>query len=294
MSIKCSALRRLIVYVIASMISILIGIINTKPASAQEFSGPIASSTGGAGRGSALGPDAHFLNPAGLSFLKGLLANYYYRYEEFPEHDRTKDWAVQLTDAHEGALVPAAFSYLATDRLESGARIEETSYQLSLAFRIIERLSLGLVGQRWEQIRPNIPVEEIWQMGFGVLGYPMDGFSVGFTAKNVLDEHTRYVRPEVGLGTEIFYQDLFRFRLDGIYPTKFNPNRKGIIGTGFEMLFESGMRMRLGSRWDDVENSAKGTVGLGWEGPNLSFQYSIERDYRVERLRQSFDLRSAF
>lgn len=276
------------------MISILIGIINLKPASAQDFSGPIASSTGGAGKGSALGPDAHFLNPAGLAYLEGLFVNYLYRFEEIPDHDRTKDWAVQLTDAHQGAYVPAAISYVNTDKSVSGRQITETVYQLTAAARMIERMSIGVVGKRWEQTRSGQAAEQIWQLGFGLLGYPAEGLSFGLTADNILDEHVATMRPELGLGGEVFYQDLFRVRLDGIYPTKFNPNKKGIVATGFEMLFESGMRMRFGSRWDDVENNAKWTAGLGWEGPRISLHYSFERDYRVERFRQAFDLRGAF
>jgi hypothetical protein len=289
-----NASRLSFVYLILFMISTVIGIINPKHAIAQEFSGPIASSTGGAGRGSALGPDAHFLNPAGLSFIEGFFGSYLNRSESFQNYDAINDWAVQLTDAHEGALVPAAFSYISTDRITSGRRFSETNYQLSMATRIIQRWSVGAVGRRWDETNAGGVTEEIWQLGVGVLGYPLDGFSVGFTANNMLDEHTSRIRPELGLGSEVFFEDIFRVRVDGIYPTKFNPRKKGILAAGVETIFDNGMRVRMGSQWDDVENNAKWTAGVGWEGPRISLQYAFEHDYRVDRYRQSFDLRAGF
>lgn len=287
-------MRLVVEFIIVFMIIVLIGSFNLKPAVAQDFSGPIALSTGGAGRGSALGPDAHFMNPAGLAFLQGFFANYLYRYEDFSTNDGVGEWAVQITDAHEGVWAPGALSYQKGSRLISGQRFEETNYQLSVASRIVERFAIGVQGRRWEFTNPGGSTEEIWNFGVGTLVYPLDGWSLGFTSNNILDDHSPYLRPELALGTEVFYQDLFRFRADGIYPTKFNPRKKGILAVGFETLFESGMRLRGGSRWDDVENTARWTAGLGWEGPRLSLHYSFERDFRTERFRQSFDLRGSF
>lgn len=279
---------------ILSIVITLIGIINLKPAIAQDFSGPVALSTGGAGVGSALGPDAHFVNPAGLAYLEGFFANYLYRYEDFATDNGVGDWAVQITDAHEGVFLPASFSYQKSDQLVAGQRWSSTNFQLSGGGKVLPRLAVGLTGRRWEQINPGGVTEEIWQGGLGVLGYPGDGISFGFTAMNVLDEHVAAVWPQLGVGGEVFYQDIFRLRLDGLYPTKFNPRKKGIVAVGFETMFESGMRLRGGSRWDDVENSAKWTAGLGWEGPKLSMHYAFEKDYREDRFRQSFDLRTSF
>src|SRR5690606_510465 len=117
----------------------------------QYFSGPRSAATGGAGRASVLGPEAHFLNPAAIALLEEYHLAYLYRYDDWPEDVGQRDWSLLAVDAHPEAIVPAGISYLNVEKNFFGTRVEEEDFQLSIGKRIYERIAVGFYIRHWTQ-----------------------------------------------------------------------------------------------------------------------------------------------
>ena len=240
-------------------------------------------------------PEVHFLNPAALAFGNEYHLGFYHRFEQNVTPVTQRDWGLLVVDTHEDVTIPAGFSYVNVEKNLNGVRNAEEDYQLSLGLRVHEQMALGLTVHRWLQRPQNGAEDALTQLGLGMMFSPLQAVSLGAVAYNVLDDHRPEVRPEMALAGQYQFEDLFRFNIDGIYPTKYNPQKKGILMAGGETLFSNGMRFRFGGRWDDVANKAYGAVGVGWDGPRLAMDWAYEQDMRQnEQFRQSFDLRVFF
>lgn len=268
---------------------------NSKTSWAQNFSGPAAAATGGAGRAAALGPESHYLNPASIALADDYHIGYFYRYQDYPIDFDQRDWSLLAVDSHQEVLVPAGFSYVSTERSTFGRQTSEEDYQLSIAGRLHERLVVGVYGRAWVERPRGGSEDSVFQLGLGTVVAALEWLNIGFVAYNILDEHRDVVKPELALAFQAGYQDLFRYRLDIIYPEKDNPDKKGVIMTGGETFFTNGLRGRFGARFDDIQKNTFATAGVGFEGPRLALDYSYEQDTRKnEHYRQTFDLRLHF
>ncbi len=267
---------------------------NPKPVFAQYFSGPKSNAMGGAGR-AAGESEGHLLNPASLAHLKGYNLDGGYRYESHEDLGGTRDWSVNIADGSSESLFLGGFSYINSEQKLNGQITDIEDYVLSVGGFVIEGLSLGVQAQRWSRRPPSLSEQIIYQGSAGLLYTPLENFGMALVTYNFLDEHEPQLRPELALGLHYLYEPIFRARLDVSYPTKYNPNKKGIIMIGTETLFLSGFKPRFGAKFDDVAKKTILTAGVGWEGPKFAINYAFEKDVRTkDQHRQSFDLNMFF
>lgn len=249
---------------------------------------------GGAGR-AAGESEGHLLNPASLAHLKSYSIDGGYRYQSLEEKGGVRDWFVNVADGSEGSLFLAGATYVNAQKKINGLLIDEEDLLVSVGGFIAEGLSLGLQAQMWSQEAPHASEIVIYQLSFGMLYVPAESFGIGFVAYHFLDDHEPGLRPELGLGFHYLLEPIFRLRFDVEYPTKYNPDKKGILMLGSETLFMSGLKPRIGTKIDDVAKRSYLTLGLGWDGPKFAINYSFEKDVRTQGYhRQSIDLNLVF
>lgn len=273
----------------------LVVLSNPEPGFGQYFSGPEASAMGGAGR-AAGGVEGHLLNPASLVHIRNYNVGGLYSFNSVEDVSSGRDVGVNIADGNEEALFRAGFAYINRDSKVPQDRVTEDNYIVSVAGWVLDSLSVGLQGHRWSGKPAYSEETVIYQASAGMLFTPIESLGIGLTAHNILDDHKpSTLRPEIGLGMQYLYEELFRVRLEGVYPTKWNPDQKAILMLGTETLMGYGLRLRMGARLDDVSKKTFGTAGLGWQGPRFSVSYAYEKDVRAkDTFRQTFDLNVGF
>lgn len=268
----------------------LIGVINPKLAHAQNFSGTVARSMGGAGR-AAGSADSHILNPATLVHVKGYQLGYQYAFHSREQRGILRDWTINIADGNTEAFFRGGATYLNREIKVQGVKTRTENYLVSVGNFLMDNVSIGVQGQYWIETPEGVAKSTFFQSSFGVLYIPVENVGLAFVSNNFLKEHRAGVRPELGFGLHYLYEEIFRLRFDIIYPTKHNAMKKGVLMLGGESLFANDLSFHFGGRLDDIAKENWFTLGVGWDGPRLRMAYAFEKNLKTAKeIRQSFDL----
>jgi hypothetical protein len=265
-------------------------------AEAQFFVGPNAEAMGGAGRAAVDGGEASYLNPAAVAHAGRYFASGAYGFGTNPKSGDFQNFAILLTDGSAENILPGSLSYVRrrTD-LPGGLSMTEQDIQFTLAGFALKKVALGVSAHRLYSSL-STGAEHVQDNGhIGLLYTPVQWLGLAFVASNVIPadnsvELSSRLSPSYALGGHFIFVKDFRLRLDLLRPDKFKNERTDIM-FGLESFFRDDFVFRLGGFWRETADQMYLTAGLGYHGPKLSFDYSIQRDIRNgEGIRHLFDL----
>lgn len=267
-------------------------------ASAQYFTGPIASALGGAGRAAVDPSESSFLNPASLVHLGRYFGSVNYFRGDDPRDGSAEQFGVILADGGPDKIAPGALSYLRRNlRSTVGEKVLEEDIRLSLGGFIVESLSFGVAGRYLIHNRVGGPDYYQTNGDVGLLYVPIPNLGFGLVAYDILFPSQEKVptdvrlAPSVAFGVHYLFDDFFRVRLDIARPEKLNSQHRNNVMTGIETFFSERWAYRLGAHWQETEDKTFLTTGFGFKGPRLSFDYAFAVDTRVAHAtRHMFDL----
>ncbi len=248
---------------------------------AQTFNGVISRSIGGAGRAAVDPLDVGRLNPAGLVHLRNYSFGGQYREQNFSSDADGLLWSINVSDGSDGAAFPGAFTFEKRFVYTQRGRQEQDHYFVSLGQYLIENLSMGLtlhhLRTRAQQddttSMVNVDVGLLWTpapwLGLGLVGYNLAGAKDGVPALANL-------YPSLGLGTHVILDELFRMRLDYMQQLEENTHSRGHLMAGFESMVYQWVVLRAGWYEDGLAQSRGWTAGLGFDGPRLKANVSLE------------------
>lgn len=269
----------------------------TSQAHAQFYTGPTASAMGGAGRAAADPGESAFLNPASLAHIRRYYLSGSYGLSSHSLNGDVNEFSILAADGTPGNLIPGAVSY-ARRRTEfgSGLAVTEQDIQVAVGTFVLPKLTAGLAIHRTYSTF-STGEEHIQDNGhLGLIFNPTGWLGLGFTAYNFIPPNeavpkSARVVTTFALGGHVIIQDKFRLRLDLVRPEQANPGHRTDVMFGLESYFRDDFAFRLGGQWRETTDQLFATAGLGFKGPRLSFNYSIQRDVRRgEGLRHMFDL----
>jgi hypothetical protein len=275
-------------------------LISVQPASAQFFTGPAASASGGGGRAAVDPGEATFLNPASIAFLQRYnVSGYYDVGRDLKEGDHNL-WGVSLADGTADNIMPGALSFIRkrTDA-PSGASDTQQDIQFAVAGMAGKKLAFGLAVHRLsDQILSNFEGQDYTQINghLGMIYIPIPEVGIGFVAYDIAPTssvipHALREVPTLALGANYLWEKVFRARLDLVRPDVDNNGRRINVQAGIESLMTQEFIFRTGCYWRETEDQTFFTVGAGYNGPRLSFDYSFQKDLRsADNFRHVVDL----
>lgn len=269
-------------------------------ARAQFFTGPAASGAGGAGRAAVDLGESSFLNPAAVAFIQRYNVTGIYGISYHPAIGNVNEYAASIADGTSESLIPGALTYVRrhTDN-PNGVGDTQQDIQLSIAGTPIRKVAFGVAGHRMtDSVSTAIGGNdyEQWNMHVGAIYVPVESVGIGVVAYDILPGTSapvgvHLVVPTFALGVNYVYQKIFRARLDFVRPDTNNDGRRINVMTGLETVFGEYFVLRLGSEWRETADQNYLTVGLGYKGPRLSFDYSFQKDVRTaDNYRHLIDL----
>ncbi len=245
---------------------------------AQTFLGAAPEALGLAGR-AALNPlEAHYLNPAALSFLQSYYVGGTYKSDRGQLGNPENAYNLVIIDNSSERLFSASFGYLYDRKSAPDNTIVDQDFSISLAAKVLPTASIGLQGRRLVRAISNGPSFTKHNLTFGVLVVPASFLGLAFVAYDILDDADQDMIPTLSLGSHILILNILRLRADVTRQEKKNPDKKGSLNLGMEIDLSEGFLLRTGGAWDTLNHKTYWTGGLAWEGPKLSLAYA----YRSE------------
>jgi hypothetical protein len=251
---------------------------------AQYITGPVASGLGGAGRGAADDGEQLFLNPAAIVHGSPFTSSLFYvdGYTGKNEHDRHLGFS--LADNTEELLCSGGYTYVNRRRtFDESESLDEDFHQISLGGYVYKHLALGMAitylrtdiegGSSFDQIDANL--------GFHYNPHPDWGFGLVFYSLASRDEKvpvTIQNHDKVAVGLHYLFKPTLRVRFDIANQLVYNPENKLNYQVGFETRPTRFFVTRVGIDKDDLAERDYLTLGFGFDGPRLKFDYYYRKD----------------
>lgn len=250
---------------------------------AEFFRGPISSAMGGSGRAGLPSSEGAFLNPAVIPLVKNYELIGFYRDGEISPGQHRQGWAVGVVDNSDGVLFPGALHYAKTrDTGRSDHGINGELWHAAGAYLLQDRLSLGFSAYRIQYQSKGGPEYTQWNGSLGAVFLVHENLSFAYVFDNIarpgsevplgLREDPKHT---VGLFARLV--EILTLRIDVQRETQFNPHGALTYMGGIESAMSEYFVMRLGYRYDDLREQRFWTGGLGFNGPRLRVDYSIEK-----------------
>lgn len=273
------------------LISILIVLLAAQVTSAATFTGAVSHSMGGTGRGAVIPSEVSLLNPASFVSVRGYNIATAYRDFSYTSGVSERNFLVNLGENSTGSMFPLSVTYLRT----STHQLETEDIHLTTGQAIGGNIAFGLDVARYKVLPDNGPDDSEWDIKFGFLYAPKDTLGVGLVFSSLLNTDNPALKRQIEAGVNYLFADFFRAALDVVYQIEDNPKDEGIIMVGFEHIFKGNVPFRAGFKWDDPNNQNHWTLGLGWNGPRIGFDYSYEKNAsKTNEYGHSVDLRIYF
>ena len=254
------------------------------PVYAQSFYGPELLGKGGAGRASGSGPEAIFINPAAIISVEGMKMRGFYSHVS----TGTSGFAGSVVDNNSDMYFTGGLSYVDRRLTLEDIQYKEKEWRIAIAKTFPHLISAGLVGKLFKKTATDINHSR-FNMDVGALYAPKEWLGLAMTWTNLLGHLIEPQSSEVSVAAQYNYENFFHINLDVIFPVKNNPDSRFILSLGSETRFKYGFLFRLGGRHDAVLEKNFMATGLGWMGPRLSLQWSIEKEFGGG-VEQVFDL----
>lgn len=252
--------------------------INSNYAQAQYFTGPQSRSLGGTGRATTSGAEGPFLNPASLAHVKQFTIAGFANFIQNDLNVSTRDLGGVFIDNNPDAVLPAAFSYLQrTGDLGRGTpRLRQDDYQLSFGRLVTSGLAAGLSVRYFKDSTDPSNSTSLWTGHWGLLFTPFENLGLGFVKYNVAPTNLAAAKSSSGFGAHYLIQDMLRLRGDLTYQDVDNPGAKVALMLGLEAVVQNTFMFRTGYKADQLNQQETMSMGLGWDGPRIGFDYAYE------------------
>jgi hypothetical protein len=209
-------------------------------------------------------------------------------------------WGMSFADGTPDTIMPGALSYV-RKRTDAQNGVSDTQQDIQFAFAgmPLKKLAFGIAIHRMsDQILSSVEGQEYNQFNghIGAIYIPIPEVGVGLVAYDVAptsDSIPRPLRmaPTLALGANYLWEKVFRARLDVVRPDTNNDGRRMNVEAGLESLMTQELIFRAGTYWKETNDQTFFTLGLGYNGPRLSFDYSFQKDLRsADNFRHVVDL----
>lgn len=243
---------------------------------AQYYNSAVSSAMGGAGRAAASPADVSYLNPAGIVHIKDFYMGLHY----FDQRDSNGNigflYGIMFVDATSDAAIPGAFSYAKRRYADSRGVVSEQHYQFSVSGLVVPGVSVGANFARQVQQIDDGNSYADHNYSVGMLWVPDKNFALAMVGYDLARTEQLRMTPKISIGSHYIYKDLLRLRLDFLKQIEGNPENAWLSMAGFEVPAWEDFFLRAGGRWDDLQRKQYLTLGLGWDGPRLGFDYAAQ------------------
>ncbi len=253
--------------------------------------GPISSALGGAGVASMDPLEGGRLNPAILPYISKYYMGLNYSAYEASEGSARSQRGLTLVDGKPDNVIPGSLSYSELRTLTSTEPIEEKLIEVAFGRFMSAGLAFGFKVINVNQSQSGSESKNLFNMGFGFLFAPQPRVSVGLRLENLFGEMDTYDEfahnPEATVGLLYQFNSFFRGRFDVAHERQGDQVLSRFM-TGFESWPMAEWPFRIGVQ--RVHNTDRWlySVGTGWNGPRLSFDYGIQMEpspaYAIEHL----------
>jgi hypothetical protein len=200
-----------------------------------------------------------------------------------------------LTDASDDVLVPASLSYVRGSSFAGDLESNDTEIRVGIGFRALNKLSMGLAVERLTRNELHSSEKLEHNLTTGILFTPTRSLGLSAVFHDMLNTRNIPMNPTTTLGAFWSYQKVWKAYFDWSQPQKNNTSRREIIAVGMESAMTGGgLNLRTGGRWDQYIAKRFGTMGLGWDGPNLCVDYAYEKNLDADEYRHLVDMRIQF
>jgi hypothetical protein len=265
------------------------------------FYGPVSAAMGGTGRAGISSSEGAFINPATIPLIKTYELIGYYRDGYLDDGVHRQGWAVGAVDNSEGVLFPGALHYARTrDTGRAGEPADGEIWHVSGAYLLSDRLSVGASAYRVQYDVGNQPHYTQWAGSLGAIVLVNEDLSLAYVIDNIGkpgSDTPPALRQDLQQSVGLFYRfaELATARFDVSKTDKFNPDHKLNWMAGLESAFNEFMVFRIGYRRDELADSRIYTAGIGFNGPRLRFDYTVEKNAEnTSGALHSVDLRVPF
>lgn len=271
-------------------------------AQAQIFTGPVPAAMGGAGRAGAESSQIMMLNPAAAVQADGLEMNLIFQDGYLARGTHESNYAISMVENREGLIAAGGFSYVKKRRTVGGQiAFEEQFIQGALAHKILpNRLSVGAAAFYSTQDLDGGQKYVQWNGSAGLLYTPTTRFGLAYVFANPVHPDQQIpmaarLIPQQSIGLHYMVPLLIRLTADVTRWEKQNPNKKGVLQMGSELMVAPFFLSRFGYEIDDITKQNRLTLGLGFSGPRLKMNYSFAKPMKDSNgAMHSVDMRVPF
>lgn len=265
------------------------------------YSGPVSSAMGGTGRAGLSSSEGALINPATIPLIKTHEVIGYFRDGYLDDGQHRQGWALGAVDNSEGVLFPGALHYARTrDTGRAGEPADGEVWHVAGAYLISDRLSVGASAYRVQYDVGNQPHYTQWAGGLGAIVLINEDLALAYVIDNIGkpgSDTPAALRQDLQQAVGVFYRfaELATLRFDVTKTDKFNPDHKLNWMMGLESAFNEFLVFRAGYRRDELAESKIYTAGIGFNGPRLRFDYTVEKNAEnTSGALHSVDLRVPF
>lgn len=225
---------------------------------AQDLSGTRAMAMGNAFRAVATSNEAIYLNPAGMALASKYEIDLAYAFGTGDDLSRLNG---SIVDSKTSRLATGlAFTRVSGDGLHG--ELSGSVVNLGFGVPLADRISLGFAMKYLGFSGPDRTSAVTGDVG--LLVRPVEWFSIGAVAYNVIDVHSREAPLRAGGGVAIGTDTSFRLALDAVADFS-DPDRTGMsYHAGGEYLFDGTMAIRAGFQRRDWDDRNYASAGLGF------------------------------
>ncbi len=247
---------------------------------AQFYIGPEAAAIGNAGRAAVHPTEGVYLNPASAALNEKIYLATYAKAERNALGRGSEQYTGVITDPNPGFDLKGAFAYSIKNTRNAAGDLEQQDFQLSIATRYSNYFSAG-IGIHRQQLRFRAiqldTAEHDATIGFLITPAPNLGFGVVFY--DVFNTDPELLPQTWAAGMTYLPHRIFRLRWDVRYQMQSNLRKRAETGGGFELIMRDNWFLRAGHFSDGMNNENLYTLGLGWAGPRLQFNYAFQQNY---------------
>ena len=243
----------------------------------QAYVGAVSTATAEAGRASVEPTDSPFLNPAGITFLKGYYFTTGYDTSETSTQTHGENFALTLTDNLPETVVPTSLAFAQTKADFSSEESVSRDFRLSFANFITPKFAFG-VGLRYKD--DQLPAERYNQGNASIGTLYAPNADLGFAAvfENLMGTNSSIpeelrLNPNMSLGVSYIYRRFMRTRFDVVSGAN-DSFARPILEAGLESYMNRWAVIRLGIQRRNEEKATAYSAGMGFSGPKFSIQYA--------------------
>ena len=267
----------------------------------EAFRGPLSSSLGGTGLAGLAGIEGTLLNPAQVSLLKGYAIDGYYRDGYLAEGEHRQGWGIGAGDNGGDVMFPGVFHYARVRDTGRGPKpVSGELIHMAISEPVVTNLFFGVSGYQLRYSMIGFPQSTQWNFSTGLLWLATPEFGVAYVLNNIAHPSSKVplgLREELqqGIGLYGVIAEIAGVRFDLTRHEVNNPRKRLVYMTSFESMSGKFAIVRAGFRRDEQRDERYMTLGIGFNGPRVKFDYAFEKNLEgTAGALHSVDLRLPF